>query len=53
MTETTKDNRRLRGFGPTGVSVLAPFPPLASDNVDSNNVAFPTTFPYLAVPNGG
>jgi hypothetical protein len=40
-------------FGPSGVSALAPFPPLASDNVDSNNVAFPTTFPYLAGPNGG
>lgn len=39
-------------FGPGGVSALAPFPPLASDNVDSNNVPFPGTFPYLAGPNG-
>lgn len=40
-------------FGPGGLSALAPYEPLASDNVDSNDLPFPSTFPYLAAPHGG
>lgn len=38
-------------FGEGGLSEAAPVPGLASDNVDSNDVAFLTTFPYLGTPN--
>jgi hypothetical protein len=40
-------------FGPGGASALAPFAPLASDNIDANDVPFPAAFPYLAGPHGG
>ena len=40
-------------FGPDGLSDLAPASQLASDNVDSNDVPFPETFPYLAEPHRG
>lgn len=38
-------------FGDMGLSDLAPQLGLASDNVDSNDVPFLGTFPYLGTPN--
>ena len=37
-------------FGEDGLSEAAPAPGLASDNVDSNDVSFLGSFPYLAPP---